>query len=308
MDPAIITSQDKELRTCWIGKIARLSNNFSMSADRVEQELSDEMERCGTRTLVGHLRLCGAIPESYGHDSSEEKLYSKYTDIVAHEAFKAVGLDSLVLSERRGVADVECVCDDYGLVADAKAFRLSRTAKNQKDFKVQAMDNWKHGKRFAMLVCPVYQLPSRSSQIYQQAGARSVCISTYTHLAVLVRYAEVAGASKAVTLLYNVLKSVEVMNPSRDAAVYWQTVNRAVLAAEGGVSHFWREEKIASVEAMEVARAEALTYLAEERERIMKLSRRDAIREILQWRRMEGRVRTVGSVQSNGLLDHGDAG
>ena len=28
----------------------------------------------------------------------------------------------------------------YSLVADAKAFRLSRTAKNQKDFKVQAMD------------------------------------------------------------------------------------------------------------------------------------------------------------------------
>lgn len=97
------------------------------------------------------------------------------------------------------------------------------------------------------------------------------------------------------------------MNPSRDAIVYWQTVNRAVLAAEGGVSRFWREEKTASVEAMEIARAEALTCLAEERERIMKLSRRDAVREILQWRRIEGRVRTVGSVQGNGLLDHGDA-
>lgn len=134
-----------------------------------------------------------------------------------------------------------------------------------------------------------------------------MCIATYTHLAVLVRYADVAGASGAVTLLYDVLKSVEAMNPSRDAAVYWQTVNRTVLAAEGGVSRFWQEEKTASVEAMEIARAEALAYLAEERERIMKLSRRDAIREILQWRRMEGRVRTVGSVQSNGLLDHGDA-
>ncbi len=60
---------------------------------------------------------------------------------------------------------------DYSFVADAKAFRLSRTAKNQKDFKVQAMDDWKHSKTYAMVVCPVYQLLTRTSQIYQQAGA-----------------------------------------------------------------------------------------------------------------------------------------
>jgi hypothetical protein len=41
-------------------------------------------------------------------------------------------------------------------IADAKAFRLSRTAKNQKDFKIQAMDSWKRGKPFAMVVCPIY--------------------------------------------------------------------------------------------------------------------------------------------------------
>ena len=60
-----------------------------------------------------------------------------------------MGFTSIVLKERANVADVECVCNDYSFVADAKAFRLSRTAKNQKDFKVQAMDNWKYGKPFA---------------------------------------------------------------------------------------------------------------------------------------------------------------
>ena len=97
-----------------------------------------------------------------------------------------------------------CVAD-YSFVADAKAFRLSRTAKNQKDFKVEAMDGWKHGKPFAMVVCPVYQLPSRTSQIYQQAVARSVCICTYTHLAVLVRYAKITGQS--ILLSYSITSS-----------------------------------------------------------------------------------------------------
>ena len=78
---------------------------------------------------------------------------------------------------------------------------------------MQAMDGWKHGKPFALLVCPVYQLPSRTSQIYQQAATRSVCICSYTNLAVLVRYAEVAGPSEAIGLLHNVFKTVEAMNP-----------------------------------------------------------------------------------------------
>ena len=92
-------------------------------------------------SLLGHLRLCGAMPENYGHDTSEEKLYSKYTDVVIHEAYSFMGFNSLVLRERADVADVECVSNDYSFVADAKTFRLSRTAKNQKDFKVQAMDD-----------------------------------------------------------------------------------------------------------------------------------------------------------------------
>ena len=215
MNTSVVTKDQIEHRTYWIGEIIRLSGNFGVDSDRVEQEIAKEIRDKGVASLLGHLRLCGAIPEGYGHDSSEEKLYSKYTDIVIHEAFATMGLTSVVLKERADVADVECVCNSYSFVADAKAFRLSRTAKNQKDFKVQAMDNWKHGKPYAMVVCPVYQLPTRTSQIYQQAAARSVCLSTYTHLAVLVRYSQQVGKPKALRLLHEVFKAVEAMNPSK---------------------------------------------------------------------------------------------
>jgi type II restriction enzyme len=250
--------------------------------------------------------LCAAIPEGYEHDSSEEKLYSKYTDVVIHEAFKAMGFTSLVLRERASVADIECVSVDYSFVADAKAFRLSRTAKNQKDFKVQAMDGWKYGKPFALIVCPVYQLPSRASQIYEQAITRSVCICTYTHLAVLTRYAVQAGQPRAIALLQGLFRAVEAMNPSKNATSYWQTVNRVFLDFDETVSPIWREEKIASVESIGLARNEAMQFLASERERIMKLSRQEAIQEVIKWCKIDNKIRAVRAVVNNGLLELGE--
>jgi hypothetical protein len=56
-------------------------------------------------------------PSRYFHPFTLERLYY-------HTYFRA---DS---------ADVEGATKDYTIVGDAKAFRLSRTAKNQKDFKV----------------------------------------------------------------------------------------------------------------------------------------------------------------------------
>lgn len=298
----IITQDQIDQRNYWIDEISRLSGNFGVDAEKVENEINGEIEKIGIDAILGHLRLCGAIPERYGHDTSEEKLYSKYTDVVIHEAFSAIGLQSLVLKTRADVADVECVADDYSFVADAKAFRLSRTAKNQKDFKVQAMDGWKHGKPYAIVVCPVYQLPSRSSQIYQQAATRSVCVGTYSHLAVLVQYAELVSQSKAIELLKQLFISVESMNPSKDAPAYWQTLNRTMLGFDNKISDLWREEKKASAESVNISREESLHFLASERERIMKMSKDQAISEILRSSKIDGKIRAVQSVCDNGLF------
>lgn len=298
----IISKKQIENREYWLDEISRLSGDFGVDAEKVEEEVSQEIEKDGINSLLGHLRLCGAIPERYTHDSSEEKLYSKYTDVIIHEAYTRMGFNSLVLKERADVADVECVNNDYSFVADAKAFRLSRTAKNQKDFKVQAMDGWKHGKPYAMVVCPVYQLPSRTSQIYQQAGARSVCIGTYTHLAVLSRYAELESTTKAMELVHEVFKAVEAMNPSKDANTYWQIVNRTMLNYDTKISDIWKEEKRASIESIVISREEALDFLASERERIMRLSKEDAIKEVLKSSKIENKIKAIKSVSDNGLF------
>jgi type II restriction enzyme len=302
MEMEIVTDEQIENRKYWIEEIAKLSGDFGADASKVEEEIALEVKNKGYNILLGHLRLCGAIPERYRHDSSEEKLYSKYTDVVIHEAFIAMGLTSIVLKERADAADVECVNEKYSFVADAKAFRLSRTAKNQKDFKVQAMDNWKKGKPYAMIVCPVYQLPSRTSQIYEQAGARSVCISTYTHLSVLVRFAEYRSKEKARELLLEIFKTVDAMIPTKSASQYWQAINRRILDFDKSLRNIWQEEKIAALESVYLAKEEALAFLASERERIMKLSRQEAIKEVLKASKIENKIKAVKSVSDNGLL------
>ena len=303
METQIITPKQIENHGRWTAQISRLSGNFGVDAQKVEEALIQEIKTEGMETLLGHLRLCGAIPEQYAHDSSEEKLYSKYTDAVICQAYRAMGFTALLIQEQSNQADVECVAADYSFVADAKAFRLSRTAKNQKDFKVQAMDNWKHGKPYAMIVCPIYQLPSRVSQIYQQAAARAVCIAAYTHLAVLVRYAQQAAPAKAIQLVYEIFRAVAAMNPSRDAGSYWQGVNRTILTFDPSLAQLWREEKLASIEAIPIARKEALAFLASERERVMRLSREEAIAEMLKGMRLDSKTRAVQSVGDNGLLE-----
>ncbi|MCD4734224.1 HindIII family type II restriction endonuclease [bacterium] len=303
MKVEIITKEQIRNRKYWIDKISRLSGTFADDAEGVEEEINQEIKNKGLDSLMGHLRLCGTIPERYGHDSSEEKQYSKYTDIVIHEAYSHMGFNSLVLKERAGVADVECVTDDYSFVADAKAFRLSRTAKNQKDFKIQAMDDWKHGKPYAMVVCPVYQLPFRTSQIYQQAGARSVCIGTYTHLAVIIRYAQARSKNRAMELVHEVFITIEAMIPSKDANTYWQIVNRKMLDFDHKISGIWKDEKRASIESIHLARSEALGFLASERERIMRLSKEEAINEVIKLNRIETKIEYIESVVDKGLLD-----
>lgn len=177
-----MTPEATKRRKYWVSELVKISDSFGNDSTKMIANLRAEVSKEGTEVLLDHLRLCGAVPEHYRHDSSEEKLYSKYTDALISESLTAIGLKSAVITTRADVADVQARGGGYSLVADAKAFRLSRTAKNQKDFKVQAMDGWRNGLDYAVIICPIYQLPSRTSQIYQQAIARNVCIMSYSHL------------------------------------------------------------------------------------------------------------------------------
>jgi len=291
-----------ERRAYWISEIEKISESFSADFSRLRKELGDEVSRDGAQALLDHLRLSGDIPEQYEHDSSEEKLYSKYTDALLSEAFNFMGFRSAVLTERGDAADVDVFAKHYSFVADAKAFRMSRTAKNQKDFKVQAMDGWKKGKEYAMVVCPIYHLPAKESQIYGQAISRNVCIFTYSHLAVLVSFKRHNKTIDFDALVESVLRAPTKLATTKNAASYWAAINKAMLSFDKNIEEFWEQEKVATIKSIEVARNHAIGYLAAYEQKINRLSHSEALAMLKTMHKFDSKIKSIKNVSDNQIF------
>lgn len=168
--------------------ISSQSKNHEITFEESTSEIAKVISLCSKLDLIDIISEIGVIPETIGHDSSEEKLFSKATDIVLARAFSEIGIKSIAVKERANSADVvgESEIHGYTLVGDAKAFRLSRTAKNQKDFKVKSMVDWKEDNDYAVLVCPYFQYPKSNSQIYCQAIDGNVCLFSWEQMRFLL--------------------------------------------------------------------------------------------------------------------------
>lgn len=139
--------------------------------------------------LAQLLGEAGFIPEGYGIDSSEEKVYAKAMDILVAESLTRVGYDSKVADERSNSADVAATLSkgkSHTLVLDAKAFRLSRTALNPKDYKIEALNTWRKDANFACLVAPLAGFPPGNSRLYKEAITFDVTLLTFSHLQFLI--------------------------------------------------------------------------------------------------------------------------
>ena len=162
-----------------------LCNSIKNSSDRCRfQDATKELEKIifddiKKDQLIKLVKEIGIIPESIAHDSKEEKLYAKVSDIILSRCFYELNMNVTVIKERANNADilVSSKYHNYSLVADAKAFRLSRTAKNQKDFKVESMSHWKGDNDYSVLVVPYFQYPQHKSQIYGQFSNNLISIS-----------------------------------------------------------------------------------------------------------------------------------
>lgn len=154
----------------------------------------------------------GAIPEEIQPSSSEEKLYSKTSDIVLSKCFEELGLVSRPLEGRGDSADVIAKSDsgyNYSLVADAKCFRLSRTAKNQKDFKITNLSNWRgEENEYAVLVSPYFEYPTTKSQIYSLALDHNVCLLSWEHISIMLERGVKETATFSLETIWNSSNSI----------------------------------------------------------------------------------------------------
>jgi len=172
-------------------ELVMLINSLSASDNSFEEKeykIVETIDKINKTELISILKEIGTIPEYIEHDSSEEKLYSKMTDILLSKCFNFLGLESITIKSRSNSADVLAKSNyhDYTLVSDAKAFRISRTAKNQKDFKVGALNSWKKDNDYAVLVSPYFHYPKNQSQIFSQALEYNVCLFSWEHLLFLI--------------------------------------------------------------------------------------------------------------------------
>lgn len=172
-------------------KLIKMINEFSMSDFKAATEkIRQFIDTTPEEDFKNIVKEIGTIPENIEHDSTEEKLYSKASDIVLARCFRMLGLASRALDERADSADIlaESISGyNYSLVADAKCFRLSRTAKNQKDFKVSNLSDWRGSENeYAVLVAPYFQYPQATSQIYSKALDDNVCLLAWEHISILL--------------------------------------------------------------------------------------------------------------------------
>lgn len=235
---------------------------------------------------------CGILPEMFDHDSSEEKLWAKYSDIILSFALTFLGIKSRVLGARGNAADVFGETKDYTLVADAKTFRLSRTAKNQKDFKVGALDSWRENNNYALLVAPLVQYPTRNSQIYKQAIERNVTLISYTHLYFLLENYN-GGSLSYIWETGNRLKENLSENLYSSSLKYWNGIDEAVCKILSKPKN-----ELIAIKELEISKTkeiglEGINFWENKIKEFGKLSKEEAIKLLIKSQKIESKIFTI---------------
>ncbi len=268
-------------RTAVIDLILRISKR-----DKAFDTLEDTFRGVTRNELSSSLLECGIIPELLEHDSSEEKLWAKYCDILLAHAWNFLNISSEVLRARGDSADVFGKTPKYTIVGDAKAFRLSRTAKNHKDFKVNTLDDWRKADTYACLVSPLYQYPNRSSQIYQQAIERNVTLLSYVHLKFLIENHQGQDLSS----LWCVAKN---MQKTKSAELYWEAIDATICKTLAVSPDALKKCKVEEVEKTKEIGKEAIGFWEAKIEVYKKLPQREAVKRLIKAEKIEAKVRTI---------------
>jgi type II restriction enzyme len=244
------------------------------------------------------LEQISVIPESINHDSTEEKLYSKVSDAVLARAFREIGLKAVVLKDRGDSADilVESVLYDYTFVADAKVFRMSRTAKNPKDFKVNALSGWRKDANYAVLVASLYQYPKTRSQLFSQSLDDNVCLFSWEHLSFLIKNDIKENVDMNLSKLWNFSKLIARKTLVSDKQKnFIQDYNKYFLSViKINKANFINSQKN-HIQVLKHRGQEELKYWEKEIGKIREYSKEKAIYELIKSHKIEEKIKQISS-------------
>jgi type II restriction enzyme len=79
-------------------------------------------------------------------------------------------------------------------------------------------------------------------------------------------------------------------------------INKTILSFSKKIEPIWNIEKNVAAESIAIVKNEALTFLAQEREKIMRMSHKEALNELIKVHKIESRIKTINSISDNGLF------
>ncbi len=270
----------------------KICKNFLEASTELE-EILFKINKKETLSLITEI---GIIPEDIAHDSTEEKLYTKASDILFAKALKELNLEVQVLRERSNCADIvaQSKFHGYSLVGDAKAFRLSRTAKNAKDFKVESMVHWRGDCDYAVLTCPYFQYPKSKSQIYKSALDGNVALFSWEYLYILLSAKVKENQNTNLCSLWNqsaiISQNVTIENAS-NCFIKQQDSNIQVLSR---LSKSKFDQLFSTIKAGIVKRGNCeIGYFEDEISRIRNLDKDAAIQELISSLKLDTKIETI---------------
>jgi len=287
---------NNDYRTKIINTIFKISNN-SNAFEQIEAAHS----KISLEKLLDEIVQIGIMPEVFEHDSSEEKLWSKLSDVILATSLNYLGLKSEVIRTRGNSADVYSKIDGYTLVSDAKCFRLSRTAKNQKDFKIKALDDWRREDTYALLVAPLYQYPIDRSQIYPQAITKNVTLLSYTHLRFLLGKTQKASLLPLWKAGKRLSKKFTTTEKQRGIS-YWKEIDRIVCNICGSTLDKLKQCKLEEIEKTKELGQEGIVYWQNKINEFNRLSKNEAIRMLIKTQKIEQKIQTIEKAISRNYI------
>ena len=273
-----------------------------LSVTRKFAEASDEIKRyvndLDRQTVVDIVKEIGTIPECIEASSSSEKLFSKASDCILARCFSELGMPSIAVNERGNSADIIArSIHGYTLVADAKTFRLSRTAKNQKDFKIDTLSNWRGSEHdFALLVAPYFQYPNTVSQIYSSALDKQVCLLSWEHILFLLENNIMESDTLSLEAIWNA--PVRLARDTRIAYAdrmncQFPYINQMLCDRISVPIQRFNEQLDICKDIIRNRGNYELEYLNTEKEAITTLTRDEAIAELLKSKKVLERISTI---------------
>lgn len=278
--------------------ISQEMNDTSKSFEDASESIQKKIYKVSRNDLKLLITEVGVIPEDIDHDSTEEKLFSKTTDIILARTFQELGLSASVNKERANCADVIAKSNihGYSLIGDAKAFRLSRTAKNQKDFKVKSMADWKGENDFAVLVCPYYQYPKSNSQIYGQALDNNVCLLSWEHLLLLLDKNIAESKILNLSCVWNISDTLAdfVTIKNKDKNINFHKTGNKILCRSLNISLSELDCLFALCRTSIIQRGESEIIFWEKRiEKVKKYTQEQAIRKLISALKLKEKISSI---------------